>query len=63
MDHRMRSNLTSWFTEAGFLYLVVVVFVGLLFLLREGWGQFSCNPTVNKTTTIEGGPGYYGRNP
>lgn len=63
MDHRMRSSLNSWFTEAGFLYVVVAVFVGLLFLFREGGGLFSCNPTVSRNAPIEGGPGYYGRNP
>lgn len=63
MDHRMRSSLNSWFTESGFLYVVVAIFVGLLFIVREGWNQLSCNPTVSRTATIEGGPGYYGRNP
>ncbi|MBI2501912.1 MAG: hypothetical protein HYW07_01600 [Candidatus Latescibacteria bacterium] len=63
MDSRTRNTLSGWFAEAGFLYVVVVIFVSLVFLIREGWDHFSSSPTISRRTTIEGGPGYYGRNP
>lgn len=63
MDSRVRNTLSGWFSEAGFLYVVVVIFVGLLFLIREGWDQISCNPTVNRRVPVERGPAYYGRQP
>jgi hypothetical protein len=63
MDPRPRNTLSGWFAEAGFLYVVVVVFVSLVFLIREGWDHISYNPTINSRTTIAGAPGYYGRNP
>ena len=63
MDSRPRNTLSGWFTEAGFLYLVVVVFVSLAFLLRAGWDQFSCNPTLSRRPPLERGPAYYGRSP
>lgn len=63
MDPRARNNLNGWFGEVGFLYLLVAVFVGLFFLLREGWPLLSCNPAVGKKTAVEGAPGYYGRTP
>lgn len=63
VDSRMRASLRSWFSESGFLYVVVAVFVTLLFLVKDGWNQLSCNPTVSRRATIERGPAYYGRNP
>lgn len=63
MDTRVRNSLSSWFAEAGFLYVVVVVFVSLVFLIREGWDHFSYNPTTNKRAPVERGPAYYGRQP
>ena len=62
MDWRSRNTLSGWFVEAGSLYLVVVVFVSLVFLMREGWDHFSCNPTSRRTPS-EQAPAYYGRNP
>ncbi len=63
MDYRQRNTLSGWFAEGGFLYLVVVVFVSLVFLIREGWDHFSWNPTINRRAPVERGPAYYGRNP
>jgi hypothetical protein len=63
MDSRIKASLQGWFSEAGFLYVVVAVFVGLLFLAMEGWNQLSCNPTISRRATMDRGPGYYGRNP
>lgn len=63
MDPRTRNTLSGWFAEAGFLYVVVVVFVSLVFLVREGWDRFSWSPTTNRIAPVERGPAYYGRNP
>ena len=63
MDPRPRNTLSGWFSEAGFLYVVVVVFVSLVFLVREGWDHLSCNPTISRRAPVERGPAYYGRSP
>ncbi len=61
MDTRPRNNLIGWFGEVGFLYVLVAVFVGLFFLLREGGTLISCNLTLGERITAS--PGHYGRNP
>ena len=63
MDLRSRNTLSGWFAEAGFLYVVVAVFVSLVFLIREGWDHLSSNPTIDRRPPVERGPAYYGRNP
>jgi len=35
MDIPRRENFRSWFNEVGFLYLVVILFVSLVFLFRD----------------------------
>ncbi|MBT4499677.1 MAG: hypothetical protein HOC74_18260 [Gemmatimonadetes bacterium] len=35
MDIPRRENFRSWFNEVGFLYLVVILIVSLIFLFRD----------------------------
>jgi len=63
MDSRARNTLGGWFAETGFLYLVVVVFVSLVFLIGEEWDHYSYSPTPGIRAPAESGPAYYGRSP
>lgn len=63
MDTRLRAEVRRWLTEAGGLYVLVIVLVGLCFLIKNSQTLLSCNPTFSKKPALEGPPLQYGRTP
>lgn len=61
MDLRLRDAIKDWSKEAGVLYVLVVVFVGLCFLCKSAQILISCNPTCNPV--LGEPPKYYGHTP
>jgi hypothetical protein len=63
MNFRLREVLKGWLKEAGMLYVLVAVFVGLCFLCKSVPKISSCNPTFSRNPALAGPPQYYGRTP
>ena len=60
MDMERRENFRSWFTDVGYLYIIVVVVVGLIFFLKDLRQNISSARTVNQIEQTEAN---YGKNP
>lgn len=60
MNIERRENFRSWFTDVGYLYIIVVVALGLIFFLKDLRQNISSPRTVDQ---IEQAETHYGETP
>jgi len=54
MNIERRGNFKSWFTDVGFLYVIVIVAVGLIFFLKDLKDNLaSIGKTIDETKKFE----------
>jgi len=53
MDPQHRENFRTWFRDVGYLYLIVVVAIGLLFFVRDIGRHFAPLSAVDTRSRTE----------